>query len=205
MFPETNDSLIARVRSGTDQIAWAEFEGIYRPVIFRIARARGLPYADSLDIVQQVLMSISHSLISYRKRNESTRFRNWIGRITRNAILKALTRGPIDKAAGGTDAFARITNIVGAKSETERLIELEYQRELYRQAADRVRADIHEHTWLAFEMTVLHGTSSDEVARLLGTNVGSVYAARSRVMRRLRVAVEKIENALEHAPTKGKE
>lgn len=70
-FPETKDSLIVRVQKRTDQPAWIEFERIYRPVIFRIARARGLHYADAMDVVQQVLMSVANSINRYEKRDES--------------------------------------------------------------------------------------------------------------------------------------
>lgn len=202
-FPETSESLIIRVKDGADQNAWTEFERIYRPVIFRIARVRGLSYADAMDTVQQVLMSVATSISRYHKRDESIRFRNWLSRITRNAVLKALSRRPREQAAGGTDALTQLNHLAGADSETEvdKLIAREYQRELYQQAAVRVRANVQETTWLAFEMTVLHGKPAEETARLLGTNVGSIYTARSRVIRRLRDAVRHIENTLEHGPS----
>lgn len=104
-FPETSESLIVQVRDLSNQAAWDQFEQLYRPVILRIARAKGLQHSDALDLVQQVLMSVSAAIGRYEKQSEGMRFRNWLSRVTRNAILKALSRGPRDPAAGGTDAL----------------------------------------------------------------------------------------------------
>jgi len=205
-FPETSESLIIRVKGGADQDAWIDFERIYRPVIFRIARARGLSYADAMDTVQQVLISVATSINRYQKRDESIRFRYWLSRITRNAVLKALSRRPREIASGGTDALTGLNNLLGDDYETEidKLISREYQRELYQQAAASVRADVQERTWLAFEMTVLHEKPTKEAARLLGTNVGSIYTARSRIIRRLRDAIRLLERKLEQEPSSEK-
>ena len=46
-FPETSHSLIERVHDSANGAAWAEFPGIYQPVVYRMARRRGLQDADS--------------------------------------------------------------------------------------------------------------------------------------------------------------
>lgn len=61
-FPETSESLIARVRDPSNRVAWDQFEQLYRPVVFRTARAKGLQHSDALDLVQQVLMSVSSAI-----------------------------------------------------------------------------------------------------------------------------------------------
>ena len=40
--PETRESLLVRVKDPSDRDAWNEFVQIYRPAIYRLARARGL-------------------------------------------------------------------------------------------------------------------------------------------------------------------
>ena len=153
-FPETNESLIVQVRDPSNRAAWDQFEQLYRPVIFRIARAKGLQHADALDLVQQVLISVSSAIDRFEKQHEGVRFRNWLGRITRNAILKALSRRPRDRASGGSDVLDVLSEIP-ADPETEALINLEYRRELFQRAAQQVRSQSQEVTWLAFEMTEL--------------------------------------------------
>jgi RNA polymerase sigma-70 factor (ECF subfamily) len=70
---------------------------------------------------------------------------------------------------------------------------LEYRRELYLRASKIVRSDIEPDTWRAFEITVIENRSIDEAALELAKPVGTIYAARSRVMRRLRDAVKELE------------
>lgn len=193
-FPETNESLIVQVRDPSNRAAWERFEQLYRPVIFRIARAKGLQHADALDLVQQVLISVSYAIDRYEKQHAGVRFRNWLGRITRNAILKALSRQPRDRASGGSDVLDVLSEIP-ADPETEALFNLEYRRELFQRAAQRVRSQSQEVTWLAFEMTELQQISIERTAALLRVSTGSVYAARSRVIRRIRNTVLQLEES----------
>ncbi|MEM1068113.1 MAG: sigma-70 family RNA polymerase sigma factor [Planctomycetota bacterium] len=193
-FPDTSDSLLIQVRDPSDREAWERFEQVYRPVIFRIARAKGLQHSDALDLVQQVLMSVSGAISRYEKRPDGVPFRHWLSRITRHAIVRALSRGPKDKASGGTDVMDLLQEVPCSDPTIDALIETEYRREIYGKAVSVVRLEIAETTWLAFEMTVLQCKSVDQAATSLGISTGSVYAARSRVMRRLRDAVGQIEH-----------
>ena len=194
-FPETVESLILRVRDPSNRIAWDEFEQLYRPVIFRIARAKGLQHADAHDLVQTVLMSVAAAIDRYEKQDGGPRFRNWLSRITRNAILKALTRGSRERAAGGSQMLDVFADVESPDAETDALINLEYKRELFRRGAEQVRSEVQDATWLAFELTTLQQMSVERAADRLGISTGSIYAARSRVMRRLRNAIEQFELA----------
>ena len=77
--------------------------------------------------------------------------------------------------------------------QTTELIQLEYRRELYLRAVEVVRSDVAPDTWQAFELSAIEGISNDEVARRSGKSIGTVYAARSRVMKRLRDAVAEMD------------
>ncbi|MFK7818798.1 MAG: RNA polymerase sigma factor [Planctomycetaceae bacterium] len=192
-FPETVESLILRVRDPSNREAWDQFEHLYRPVIFRIARAKGLQHADALDLVQQVLMSVAAAIDRYERVDGGAKFRNWLSRITRNAILKALTRKPRDRATGGSVILDVLSDVPSPDQATDALIDLEYRREVFRRAAEQVRGDVQEVTWLAFELTTLQQVPVERTAERLGLSAGSVYAAKSRVMRRLRDAIQQIE------------
>ena len=97
-FPETRDSLLVQVRSPANCQAWDEFALTYRPVIYRLARRKGLQDADAQDLAQRVLIAVAAAIGRWEKMNESVRFRHWLGRVARNAILNALSRQPQDRA-----------------------------------------------------------------------------------------------------------
>lgn len=183
--PETRDSLLVRVKNASDQEAWTEFVDLYRPVIYRLARRRGMQDADAQDLAQQVLVSVSKALPRWNRR-PGTRFRHWLVRIAKNAILNALMRTPPEQAAGGTTIQNVLQQYPDSEEATEEAIQTEYRRELFRRAARHVREDVDLDTWRAFWMTMVEGQEIDEVSRKLEKSIGSVYAARSRVMRRLR-------------------
>jgi hypothetical protein len=46
-WPETNESLILRVKDPADAASWSDFLSIYRPVVIRMACGRGLQHADA--------------------------------------------------------------------------------------------------------------------------------------------------------------
>lgn len=194
-FPDTRDSLIVDVKDPSNRIAWEEFTQTYRPVIYRIARTRGLQDSDAQDLAQRVLMSIARGISRWEKDDSKTRFRNWLSRVTRNAIINALTRQPRDLPKGGSSTWDLLSETPDSDEQTVELIGLEYRRELYRQASSIVRNDVNESTWKAFELTVVHGATVDHAAEQLGQSKGSVYAGRSRVMRRLCETVEQLERS----------
>ncbi len=192
-FPLTRSSLIAQVQSPEDREAWDQFVLIYRPVIYRMARRRGMQDADAQDLVQAVFMRLAASIQRWEKTDPETTFRHWLRRVARNAIVSALSRQPKDPAAGGSEML----NLLAAQPEIEKDVEQELateaMREQYLRAAAVVRTDVDPDTWRAFELTVVRGQSCDEAAALLGKSVGAVYAARSRVMRRLREQVRRMQ------------
>ena len=120
-----------QVKDPENREAWERFAQMYRPVIYRIALARGLQDADAHDLAQQVLMSVASAIGRWEKANEQTRFRNWLSRITRNAILNALTRRPKDQARGGSSVQNLLEEVPDCDEATDELIAMEYRRELY--------------------------------------------------------------------------
>lgn len=194
-IPETRDSLLVQVRSPANREAWEEFAQIYQPVIYRLARLRGLQDADAQDLSQQVLMAVASAIGDWEKSHAEVRFRHWLRRVARNAIINALSRQPRDRAAGGSSVQLLLSAQPEDDDESSALIDLEYRRELYLRAARMVRGDVEAETWRAFEMTVIENRAIDDAAVELDKTVGTIYAARSRIMRRLREAVQELEKA----------
>jgi RNA polymerase sigma-70 factor (ECF subfamily) len=188
-LPETRNSLLIKVRNPADAVAWDEFATIYRPAIYRLARRRGLQDADAEDLAQRVLVSVSAAIRTWEKDERRGTFWAWLLRIARNAIINALTRKPRDAAVGGIDLSEQVDAQSPAHSAINELIEDEHRRAVFRWAAAEVRSEFHSASWSAFQLTAVDGMSVEDAATTLGKSTGSVYAARSRVMRRLKAKV----------------
>lgn len=188
-LPETRNSLLLKVRDPANAEAWKEFAAIYRPAIYRLARRRGLQDADAEDLAQRVLISVSAAIQTWEKDESRGTFRAWLLRVARNAIINALTRKPPDAAVGGTSVADQLDDQGTGHSVINALIEDEHRRAVFRWAAAEVRSEFHDATWMAFQLTAVDGMSVDDAAAEIGKSTGSVYAARSRVMRRLKTKV----------------
>jgi RNA polymerase sigma-70 factor (ECF subfamily) len=66
-------------------------------------------------------------------------------------------------------------------------------RERYLRAATIVKIDVSPDTWAAFEQTVVQGRTCEEVAESLGKSLGTIYAARSRILKRLQTEVQRLQ------------
>lgn len=195
-MPDTQYSLLARLSDPSDREAWYQFAELYQPVIYRLARGRGFQDADAQDLAQQVLISVARAIPDWRKHSEQTLFRHWLKKVTKNAVLNALSRGAKEGVAE-TSVLVSISNQASCDSSLEKQIDTEYRREVYRKAAAVVQEQVKESTWEAFRRSTILGESPEVVSKSIGLSIGSIYVARSRVLSKLRSAVTEIERGLE--------
>ncbi len=193
----TRASLIARLPDRENLEAWDEFVSLYGPLVYRLARRRGLQPADADDLVQEVFASVSHSVEQWLVRSERGPFRAWLLRIARNTAINFLTRRKHRSlGVGGSEAAVRLSEQPAADDDAEeKQFAAEYQKEVFRWASRRVQELVAETTWRAFHETAIRNRSAADVAAELGVSVGSVYISRSRVMSRMKELVRVLEEA----------
>lgn len=192
-WPETSESLILRIRDPQDVLAWSQFMAIYEPVVYRLSRRRGLQHADAEDLCQQVFLSVARAVGNWEAQREGPRFRNWLGRVTRNAILNAMTRTKPDRATGTSSMQDLLLEMPDCDDMTSVLLN-ESRIEAYRWAARQIQTEFSKSTWTMFHETTIGGRSIADVARMLDTSSGAVYVARCRVMQRIKEKVNEVSD-----------
>lgn len=90
-----------------------------------------------------------------------------------------------DAAVGGTDFLKRSLLIESSDEEFDAMIRREHERACLRVAAQQIKDEFKPTSREAFWLTTLQDVSVPDAAQQIGISVGSVYAARSRIMRRL--------------------
>lgn len=192
--PETRASLILRLKDAADVAAWDEVAAIYGPLVFRLAVRQGLQAADADDVVQEVFAAVASTVAKWVEQPQRGRFRSWLLAIARNIAINLLTRRPHGGVGrGGEEAIDALANLPAPVGRLSSQFDLEYQREVYRWAAEQVRESVVRVTWDAFHLTHMEGIPIADAARQLGISVGNVYIARSRVMSRLRELAKQFE------------
>jgi len=192
-LPETRASLILRLPDAADALAWDEFTAVYAPLVYRLARRRGLQPADADDLVQEVLTAVTRSVDGWLANSGRGPFRAWLLTIARNLTVNHLTRAKTRPLGTGDSDMARNLAQQAFNGQSDSEFDIEYRREVFRWAAEHVRSAVTEKTWDAFWRSSVDQQPVEAVAKQLGMSVGSVYIAKSRVMNRLREIVHRLE------------
>lgn len=88
----THPSLLERLRDGSDDAAWAEFDRCYGELIMRYCRSRGLKLSDAEDVRQLALMQFARAARNFEYSPARGRFRGYLGQVVRSAISRHAAR-----------------------------------------------------------------------------------------------------------------
>lgn len=198
LVPETRVSLLLRLRDARDHEAWETFLQIYQPLIFRLARRRGIQEADAREIMQEVLMTVVTAIDRWDSDPARGSFRGWLSTVTRNLVVNFLIRQSRHPRGNGDTDFQRwLDQQPDPASEQTALFDREEQKQIFRWAANRIRSEFKDTSWQAFWRTAVDGSDVTGVARELGVTAGHVYVSRSRVMKRLREQIQRIKTTID--------
>jgi RNA polymerase sigma-70 factor (ECF subfamily) len=176
-------SLLERLRQPHDPQAWNRFIELYTPLIWTWARQVGLQETDAADLVQDVFTLLLQKMPQFVYDRQGS-FRAWLKTVTLNQWRASYRRARSrHEGAGAADATA--PELV-ATNDLEVFWEAEYQRHVVSQALRVMQSDFAPKTWQACWEMVVDGQPAAQVAHKLGISVGTVYAAKCRVLARLR-------------------
>ena len=175
----TPASLLERVRQREDAESWSRFVELYTPVIYGWARRIGLQESDASDLVQDVLAILLQKMGDFRY-DPNRSFRGWLKTVALNLVRERQRRGTERQLPDGDGQS------LADSAESQVFWEADYRRELLRRAIAIMQNDFNPTTWRACWEVVVHDRPAAQVAAQLGISVGAVYAARFRVLTRLR-------------------
>jgi RNA polymerase sigma-70 factor (ECF subfamily) len=188
MNPPTPVSLLERLRQPQNADAWRRFVRLYTPLLYRWARRTGLQAADAGDLVQDVFLLLVRHLPSFRY-DPNRSFHRWLYTLLKNQWRERCRRLPPPLSASGNPALAQAL----APAELEQWIDDDFRAHLAQRALQMMQTDFQQGTWRACWEVVVAGRRAADVAAELGLTVGAVYAARFRVLDRLRRELEGLD------------
>lgn len=179
MGDKTSFSLLERLRGAGDQEAWFRFVRLYTPLLYLWFRRLRIEPDEAEDLVQDVFTTLIDKLRGFTY-DPNRRFRGWLWTVAINKLrerrrkrtLVSIPPGDIDQLEG-TDTITEFT-------------EEEYRRFITSRALQLMQTDFEPLTWRAFWEHVTKGRTATEVSMELGISIGAVYAAKTRILDRLR-------------------
>jgi RNA polymerase sigma-70 factor (ECF subfamily) len=186
----THSSLLLRARGGEED-AWKRLTDLYRPLIAAWLRRQGVAAGDRDDLTQEVLLAVVRHLQDFRPNGRCGAFRSWLRTITANRIRDFWkSRHHQPAAPGGTDLLAMVQQLEDPGSALSRQWDQEHDTYILARLLDLMALEFEPVTLCAFRRVALDGAAAEDVSRELGMTLGAVYAAKSRVLKRIRQEAE---------------
>lgn len=203
--PTTSLTLLSRLRNPSDNDAWTQFVSLYGPLVYRLARKKGLQREDADNLVQQFFFRMLNELPRFTYNPQRGRFRGWVFTVAMNEVRHVLAAGA---AAGRRVAayrerrevpdstrddpdFAALREWWGSVEAT-RMLQI---------AVDRLAAEVPADQFAIFMRLVFEDSPADPVASDFGLNRNQVYGIKFRLLRRLREIAQALREEWDEFPS----
>jgi RNA polymerase sigma-70 factor (ECF subfamily) len=188
MIPSrTPASLLERLRTRSDHEAWSGFVQVYGPFIYAWFRSFHVQHHDACDLSQEVLATVAREMPHFRYDPSRGSFRSWLRAIMSNRLKHFWRTRADDRVITGNEQFhvilAELEDPAGAAT---RRWEQEHDSSVIPRVLMILKTDFDPTTWQAFWRLVVDELPPAQVAQEMNMSRASVYAAKSRVLRRLR-------------------
>lgn len=183
----TRASLILRIRDVEDRTAWAEFDAIYRPMLYRFGKTAGLDDADAEDVVQHCMTSICDHIHSFDYDPQRGRFKSWLRTLVNNRTRNLFRAKKAIQAE--TKDFQRPQD---REPLPEDVFEKLWMEAHLRHALEIIKEETETDTFVAYQRYVMNGDPAEQVCEDLSMNRNQLYAIKFRVTRKLHERVKEL-------------
>jgi len=188
--PQTQLTLIARLRDPKDDAAWQRFEERYRDLVVRFSVKQGVQAADAEDVAQAVFASLLSAMQGFAFDPSKGRFRDYLFRAVRNEInrQKSKARRPIGGSAVlGMGDIDHAADVAGAAAD-EKAFEEEWIDHHFRLALAEIRRTHSPESVAIFERLIA-GDSVESTAARFATTEQAVHKVKQRIRDRMQELV----------------
>jgi len=185
-MPSTSESLLVRIRQREDLEAWNRFVSLYTPLIYRWARQAGLDVHLASDLSQDVLAVVLQKIHEFQY-NPAGSFRAWLRTIKLHQFRWYWRRRQRADILAGESWIQQLPDRAALESSWDQ----SYRLELLQRALVTLRSDFAPRTWDALLDWLQNADQSAEVvAGRHSVSPWTLYAAKRRLMKRLKVQLD---------------
>ena len=180
----TRPSVLARARDGDA----SEFARIYSPLLYRMARRRGLDEHDAEDLMQQMMLELLKLLPRFQYDRSKGTFKGFLKKMTGNRVVDLYRK---KKPLLDPEALEQV--VESEESSGDEAFDREWQKAHLIAALDAIRPQVKPSTFQSFQLFALEGWPIEKVAETLGLSRNQVSQNKRRVIQRLKAQVEEQE------------
>jgi RNA polymerase sigma-70 factor (ECF subfamily) len=205
-YPEglipTRRSLLTRLKNWDDHESWKDFFNTYWRLIYGVAIKAGLNDTEAQEVVQETVIAVAKQMEGFRYDPKIGSFKGWLLHTTRWRISDQLRkrrgdRGAIrrdDETSTRTAIIERIADPAG--SDLEAIWELEWRRNIFAAATERVRRRVDARQYQIFDLYVVKQRPVKEITALLGVSPSQVYLAKHRIFPLVKKEITNLESKM---------
>jgi|SRR5678816_1488844 RNA polymerase sigma-70 factor (ECF subfamily) len=199
MMDETRKSLLARLKTASNNNDWEALYEQYSAIILSFCLKQGLDEFGARDVLQETMILLMRKLPGFEYDPQKGRFRNWLlalvagkvrdahRRARRHQFVALDANSDVDRSLGH-DAVAPAADCSKALEET-------WMQGLVEEALRRIQRDpkTKAETFDVFHAYVIAGNSVPDVARQFRLQENAVYQIKNRLLKRLRDEILQLE------------
>jgi RNA polymerase sigma-70 factor (ECF subfamily) len=204
----TRPSLLNRLKSGDDVPSWNEFYRIYGKLVRDFALRAGLNDSEADEVVQETAIAISRHLPEYRYDPKVCRFKTWLlnqaswrikDQLKKRGQTIARFGSPPPVAPNDDTARTATINRVPdpAVVNLDALFEVEWRKNLFAAALERVKQKFSLKQLQIFDLLVLKEWPAADLAKALGVTLANVYVTKHRVSSAVAKETRRLEKELD--------
>jgi RNA polymerase sigma factor (sigma-70 family) len=192
----TRESLLARLKHGSDEADWVCFYSQYNGVILNFCRRQGLDDFASWDVLQETMILLIRKLPELDYDPGKGRFRNLLLTLVVGKIRDARRRQKRaemvsldDKSSGGYSAHSAHLSV---EPEVNQTLEYSWMESLVEEALHRIQEDprIKPETITIFR--ALRTETVADIARRFQMQENAIYQIKNRLMKRIREEISSL-------------
>ena len=182
----TTSTILSRLERHDDPV-WTLFVSRFRRPIEAFAREAGLSADAAEDAAQETLLTFTEAFRAGKYVRSDGRLAAWLFGTAHNKVRGSRRAGARAGHASGASGAARETGATDwTDDQAAARWEDAWRREVLSICLERVREEVGENTFLAFEAYALRNIPAEVVAKDLGIAKNTVFVAKHRVLTRVR-------------------
>jgi RNA polymerase sigma-70 factor (ECF subfamily) len=191
----TGSVLLVLLKDPSDPLAWNTFVERYGPKIYAWCCKWRLQEADAQDVTQNVLTRLVQKLGTFAYDPNKGTFRGWLKTVTYHAWRDYVDSAERASPSKRDTEFVRRLESLEARDDLVKSLGEAFDLELLAEAQARVQLRVTPRDWQIFQELAVDGRPGPAVAKELHMTVTAVLMAKSRVQKKLREEVRRLENA----------